>query len=800
MATSQWRPAPHADQGPTLSPPPSGGRRAWLVLAALSLSITLLAAVLALAVRVQTDMADFLPRGDTAEARLMLREVGSGAAGGVILMGVEGAPLNILARISRAMAAELSGSNLFALVLGGEAALADPAPMEALFARRYLLSPAEPKIAFSEATLQRALRELLRQLASSTGSLAAQLGPADPTGAFLGLLRGAGGANPVRIVDGAWFAADQDRALLLARTHAGGMDIPAQQTVAAAIEAAFAAASDGTTARLLVTGPAVFAREAARSIEDDVERISLVSTGLVALLLWWRFRSPLVIAAIAVPVVLSIAAAALVVQLAYGMVHGAALGFGITMLGVSVDYPVLMIGHRKAGEAAMATRARIGPAFILAVVTATLGLSAMIFSGFPGLSQLGVFSAVGLATAAIATWWILPRLVISADLAPVAAGDASWLGPLERLRRWRLLALLPALAAIAYLAARGGPDWEGDLQTLSPVPEASRALDRELRAQLGAAEVSQLVVIRGADPEAVLRRQEVLLPALDALQALGALTGFEMAARLVPSEARQEARRAALPDHATLVRRLTAAGAGLPFRVEAFAPFLDAVKRSRDLPPLRPADLAGTPFGQRLDLLLTERDGAWHGPVALQGVRDGAAIRAAVAGIEGTSYIDVPEELGTILGRYTRQAWLWLGWSGLLMLVVLAVGTRNVERVLRVAGSVVAAMLVAVSVLTLYGVKLSLIHLIALQLVAGVGLDYALFFSRRLLDAEERLRTLRTLATCNAMTLLTFGLLALCETPLLRDIGWTVATGAVLAMAFGFFLAGEVPPAGGRRW
>ena len=114
------------------------------------------------------------------------------------------------------------------------------------------------------------------------------------------------------------------------------------------------------------------------------------------------------------------------------------------------------------------------------------------------------------------------------------------------------------------------------------------------------------------------------------------------------------------------------------------------------------------------------------------------------------------------------------------------------DRVLRVLGPVAAAMLVTVAVLTLAGARLSLIHLVALQLVAGVGLDYALFFARRPLDAEERSRTLRTLVTCNAMTLLTFGMLAACQTPLLRDIGMTVALGG-MGMGFEFLFAGERP-------
>ena len=71
---------------------------------------------------------------------------------------------------------------------------------------------------------------------------------------------------------------------------------------------------------------------------------------------------------------------------------------------------------------------------------------------------------------------------------------------------------------------------------------------------------------------------------------------------------------------------------------------------------------------------------------------------------------------------------------------------------MRVAGAIAGADLMTVAILTASGVRLSLIHIVSLQLVAGVGLDYALFFARRQLDDKERVRTLRTLITCNALT------------------------------------------------
>jgi predicted exporter len=253
-----------------------------------------------------------------------------------------------------------------------------------------------------------------------------------------------------------------------------------------------------------------------------------------------------------------------------------------------------------------------------------------------------------------------------------------------------------------------------------------------------------------------------------------------------------------VPDAQTLQVRLEQARAGLPFRPEALTAFLDAAAASRTLAPLRPADLAGTPIGARLEPLLTQRGDEWRGPIVLRGVIDPTRLAAAVRGASGPQgviadvlFINMRAELGGILSGYMRRAWRWLGWSGVLVLLVLGAGLRDAAMAGRVIASVLTAMLVTIAALTAFGVELSLIHLVALQLVAGVGLDYALFFARRQLDGEERARTMRTLVTCNAMTLLTFGLLALCRTPLLRDIGVTVACGAVLAMVFAFFGTGE---------
>ena len=531
-------------------------------------------------------------------------------------------------------------------------------------------------------------------------------------------------------------------------------------------------------ARLLLAGPVVMARDAARSIRADVDRIAIISTVLVVGLLAWRFRSMLVLAALAVPMVLSIALGVLLTGLFFGAVHAIALGFGITMLGITLDYPVLLIGHRKHGEAAPETLARIGGAFRLAVAVAVLGLAGLVFSGFPGLAQLGVLASTGLLAAAAATWWLLPPLVVAANLAPVAAGGSRWVVLVEGARRYRGVALGLAGLAACGLVAAGGPRWETDLAALSPVPAVSRALDAELRAAVGAAEAGQFVLVQQSDAEAVLRAQEALLPTLDRLVQQGVIGGYEAAAALLPSVQRQRRNQAALPSPEVLTARLAAAAAGLPFRPGSFQPFLDAVAEARTQQPWGPAEIAGTALALRLEPLLSQRGDAWFGPIRFRSVTDTALLRAALEGT-GEVFIDVRTELEGILDGFRARAGWLLGGTGLVMLLALWAGLRQPARVLRVVGAVVAAQAVTLALLTVAGVRLSSIHLASLLLVAGVGLDYALFMAREGLDIEERARTLRTLITCNAMTLLTFGLLATCATPILHDIGVTIVLGAV---------------------
>ena len=760
---------------------------AFRVLAALLL-LALVGLALFRAVPIRAEMTDLLPPGRTPAAEFLLRELRSGAATTLLLAGIEGAPEPELARISRAVGDALRQSGRFSFVGNGAFDLSE-AERDLIFAHRYLLAPA----AFDAATLRAKLGALLEGLRSSASPLLAQFGFADPPGAFFDLLRGWLGQSRVRMAAGAWFADDAEhpRALIVARSNASGLDTAAQAAAVEAFRAAFASSAPGG-ARLLLSGPGVFGAEAAAAIRADVEMISLLSGLLILGFLWLRYRSVLMLFAVAVPLAAGTLAGMAAVGLVFGAVHGAALGFGMCMLGVVVDYPLLLVTQRGEGEALAATARRIRPTLLLAAAAAALGLTGMVASGFPILQQLGLFGAAGLLVGVAVTLWVLPRLLPGAAIRPRPL-PAPFSRGLEWLRGRRAIALAVPLAGVVLLAL-SGPHWEDDLARLSPVPAAQLRLDEELRAQLGAPDVRGLIAITAPDADAVLQKAEAVQRALAPLVSAGTLAGFDSPARFLPPAATQRARQAALPDDATLRANLTVAAEGLPFRPAAFDRFLLAVAASRALPPLTVADLPRLPtLAARLGPLLSSGPDGWRGLVIPQGLKDDAALRLALDGLRDPAilWVDVKAETTGVVTEATRQALLWCAVGGLGVLVLLAFGLRRGPgAALWTAAPIAGALVVVVAVLTLLQLRLTPFHLAALLLAAGVGMDYALFLGTGARQhAREARQTLAAVFNCTMTTLLTFGLLAFCATPVMRGIGLTVAIGVVAAFLLALSLA-----------
>jgi len=418
----------------------------------------------------------------------------------------------------------------------------------------------------------------------------------------------------------------------------------------------------------------------------------------------------------------------------------------------------------------------------LAIVSACIAYLAFFASGVTGLQQLAVFTIAGLLVAGAATRWLLP-LTLPPQFVDVAG--APWLerarSALDALPRPRWLPWLVLAIALVLLALAPAPFWQNDLAALTPVPPALLKREGELRGALGAPDVRYLLVLDSADDEQLLGLSERLEAPVEKWKNDGLVDDVDLPSRWLPSIATQRARQARLPDRATLDAALAEAQRDLPFQAGLFAPFVADVETARALTPLTPQAFAASPLGARLQAMLSRRDGRSVALATLSGVRDADKLAAAIAaaGVSGghAALLDLKAASESLVASYRERIGRALGAALLLLAAAVALAFRDVRRAWHVIAPMSLATLLALAVLRACGVSLSLFHLVALTLAAGLGLHYALFFERRTDSAAEERRTLHATLICVGSAVLVFGLLATSTLPVLRAIGLTVALG-----------------------
>jgi predicted exporter len=744
------------------------------------------------------DLSSFLPSAPTAEQRLLVDQLRDGAISRVMLIGIEGADAPVRARLSRALADKLRADPIFSSVANG-AATGFERERNLLLAYRYVLSPHVTPERFTVEGLRTAIGESIELLASPAGLMVKALIPRDPTGEMLAVVEQLRPQEGPRVIEGVWASADGRRALLIARTRASGSDIDAQARAMAAVEQAFAAVASApnehTRATLVMTGPGIFAARARAMIEHDIERLATISMLIVVTVLLLVYRSVLALALGLVPVVSGALAGIAAVSLGMGAVHGITLAFGTTLIGEAVDYSIYLFVQSERSERSgdESWIAGFWPTIRLGVLTSIAGFSALLFSGLPGLAQLGLYSITGLAVAAVVTRFVLPALIPARlrirDVSPLGRQIATALAVASR-GRWLVVAL--AAGAVIVLFVHRETLWDPEISTLNPISARDRILDRELRESLGASDARRMIAVSGTSADAALEAAERIGRGLDSLVAEGKLAGYESPARFLPSTATQRARLASLPDADTLRARLKVALARSPLRAERLEPFVADTGAARAAGPLTQAAIAGTALDIALEgLLFKDGEGRWTALVGLRTPKgqpmDLAGVRTAIAaaGVQGAVLLDLKAEIDRLYSGYLNRALLMSAIGLAIIVALLFTALRSPRRVARVMAPLIAGVLVVAAWHALTGTRLSLLHLVGLLLVVAIGSNYALFFDRIALHPDASAsRTLASLALANLTTVASFGVLALSSIPVLRAMGSTVAVGAFITLLF----------------
>ena len=181
-----------------------------------------------------------------------------------------------------------------------------------------------------------------------------------------------------------------------------------------------AVASGAGPVQVRLTGAAAMAHEELHSVANGMGRTALGALLLVGLILAVGLRSPALIAASLLTLLVGLSWTAAFAAAAVGQLNLISIAFAVLYIGLGVDYAVhygLRFRERRlAGDdvsGALATAGTdVGGALALCAVTTGAGFYAFVPTDFAGVAELGLISGTGMFISLAATMTLMPACIV----------------------------------------------------------------------------------------------------------------------------------------------------------------------------------------------------------------------------------------------------------------------------------------------------------------------------------------------------------------------------------------------------
>jgi len=738
----------------------------WILLALASITI------LTFRLQLTFDLSAFFPRETSLTQEILLEQLKNGPGSRLIVIGLKGESPEQLAEISDLMKESLAADPAFLNVLNGEYALEDTVIPEPVKSYYLLLDD----IDYSLDSLEEALQQRTRDLTIGGSSFLLELMARDP---FLETLKILERLAPVNITGDIWYAEDGS-AVLLAETRAPAIDIAAQEQAIMSIRHALAELPGSGSVQLELTGVGAFSVELQNTIRAEAQKRTILAISALLIVLFVIYRKLKLLLLAALPIGMGFLVGLATVTLLFNSVHGITLAFGFTLMGVAIDYPLHLFSHARQ-RTAHAAMELIWPTLRIGVASTTIAYLALALSGSEGLAQLGAFTASGVIVAALVTRYWLPHFIAHQK------GDTSLANANPQKRP---LTILPAMLILvlalfgAQMLLKDGL-WDDRLSSLSPVPEHRLQRDGHLRSAAGSPDMRYQLVLRAAGLEDLLRDNESVDLLLQQAVDDNLLESWQSVSLILPSQHVQEQRQQAIPKNDELHSRVQQAIAGSPFREDAFEPFEANAALAKSMAPLLPVNFKVTKLDSWLDSHLINVAGQWVSLITIGQPKPMELASRVETWEQQIELVDLHQSALDLMRDYRHGAIRTLFFASLLIIALLLFEQKERGRVLWIVLTVSASLTATVFVVASLHGGLTIIHLVALLLVMGLGLDYALFASRKE-TAVEQTATRHAVVACALTTTMTFGILAGSSIPMLKFIGLTIATGSAASFILAF--------------
>lgn len=800
-----------------------GVRRPRLVLM-LGLAALVLAAVMGLRVRIETDVLSLVPENDPAVAAFRTTVERFGSVD--LLLGVVEVPeeggLDTALPAADLLAEALKESELIQWV---EYRLEGPeTTLLPLLDRATLFLPPEEVAPFVESLRgdggRRSARRLRSLLSSPQGLALKRWLRVDPAGLLYRILGRARTGDVGATFDpdtGYMVDPGQRYVLLLAKPTGPAQDIVFDarlmselDRIRGKVEARWREEGlDGVPPPVRFTGGYVIAYEDQQLVIRDL-KVGVVSSLIGVMLLFvLAFRRPGALLHAFVPLAVGLAATFVFTSLALGRLNSITSAFAALLIGLGIDFVIVLYGRyaeeRSLGaghEAAVAALGRsTAPGVLLGATTTAATFLAFTITRFRGLAELGLLTGVGILLLAGSVFLLLPALLGWAGrrgrwpVTRLRSFGADGLAALSVRRPGRTLAVALVLTG---LVATGlfRLHFNDDIRSMRSAGNRGVQLRQRVMEAFGLRFTPLMFRIDGNGEGEVLEAAHTVLPRLREVIDGENLARVESLADVVPppSAQREVIRRLRdlAPDPAGVVEEFRAALILEGLNPAAFSEGLEHLRHALEVEqPLSLEAFRGTPLEHVVERYLA-RDGGtvstviYCFPVAGKWRREAPPPVERLAEATPRAVLTGPTVVSARLREIVwGDAFEAAGIGLVLVFVLMAADLGGIRQAAVALVPLAFGMVWMLGLMGWLGLEVNLINIFVVTMVIGIGVDYGIHLVHRWEetggDPAAAGGTARAVVVAALTTMVGFGSLVLSHFPGLRSVGAAAILGAMFS-------------------
>jgi predicted RND superfamily exporter protein len=566
-----------------------------------------------------------------------------------------------------------------------------------------------------------------------------------------------------------------------------------------------------------VLGPVATLIANRQAVERDILWVTGTCIVVVALSILLFFRRWRVVPMIGVPAVIGTVMAFAAAQLLFGYVNSSTAFLGSIIVGNGINYAIILMSRyqeqRAAGDdlplALERTIDGVLAATGVAALCASASYASLMLTSFRGFYQFGAMGAIGVLCCWIASFTVLPAMIIIGDRG--AQGSRARIAPLSLAPLGRLLIRRPAAVLLTSVAVTvvslfglwhfTAQPFEYDFRRLNAritVSETTRQFDASQSSLFGRWPQPTIVLADSADEveavRAAIRRQDDALPGPDVIGQIVTVND------ILPGTPQVQAQKLELLREILRLKQdaLTLADDSEKQRLSQIDPSPDLrLLTPEDLPPLaRRPFTEVAPNGQqegplgRVLLVYPVEEGIsiWNGRDLLKIATVLQRLQLPQPGgsektldTSGSAVI-----FASMIRSILRDGPIATGAS--LLAVVLLI--LLVMRPMRVAALAIATLLVGVVWMVgaagLVQVKITFLNFIALPITFGIGAEYAINVVTRNRETRDIVRAVvstgSAVALCSWTTIVGYGSLLAAQNRALQGFGAMAILGEVACL------------------